>query len=333
MKAALIGCGYWGPNYIRVISETPGCSVAWCCDLDEKSLRSPAIEARGIRTSTDFNEMLKDESVDAVIVSTPTKSHYAIAKACLEAGKHALIEKPLAASSEEALKLKRLAESKQLVLMVGHIFEFNSGINKVKEYVEGKDIGDVLYVHLSRTGLGPIRGDVSALWDLATHDISILMYVLGKRPVSVTASGASYLQKGLEDVVFLSLKFEGNVMANVHVSWLDPYKIRKMTVVGDKKMVVFDDTSNEVIRLFDRGAGPVEGVSFADFKTQVWDGDVVIPKVPFTEPLREEFSYFMKCIELGRIEKSGAEDGYNVVKILEAAQESIKSGKTIPINW
>ena len=333
LRIGLIGCGYWGKNYLRIVNESPECIMKYCCDLNSETLSKYSIKNTEIKKTVDYYDLLNDDSLDAIIISTPTKTHYQLAKEALKAGKHVLVEKPLTKNSFEAQALVDLAKDKNKILMVGHIFEFNPAVNKIKEYLENHEFGEIYYFYFNRTGLGPIREDVSALWDLVPHDVSILLYLLEKKPESVIASGSAYLQNGIEDVVFLTLKFKGNLIANIHASWLDPYKIRKMTMVGEKKMLVFDDTSNETLKIFDRGAGPVESESFASFKTQIWDGDILIPKIKFVEPLKAEFSYFINCIKTGKIQKSSPEDGYNVVNIIESAQKSIEIGKTVKIDW
>jgi len=326
MNVGIIGLGYWGPNYIRVVNDSADCRLKWCCDKIEKNLG--ILKGKdNTKTTTDYKEILDDKEVDAVIIATPTETHYKIAKDCLNAGKHVLVEKPLTLNSEEAKELVDLAGKKKKVLMVGHIFIFNEGIRKLKEYIDSKEIGNVLYLHFSRTGLGPIRKDVNTLWDLATHDISMLLYLVNERPLNIIARGECYLQKDIEDVVFMTIECENKVLANFHVSWLDPYKVRTVTVVGDKKMVVFDDISNEPIRLFDKGVSYLErGADYGKFKTLLRDGDITSPKIKGEEPLKREFKEFISSIMENRKPLTSGLDGYNVVKAAEAAQKSLKNG-------
>lgn len=331
----LIGYGYWGPNYLRTIKDNDECSLEYCCDIRPEMLKVPEQKYK-IKTTTNYKDILKDSKINAVVISTTATTHYPIVKEALLAGKDVLVEKPITTSSKEALELARLAEKEKRVLMVGHIFKFNSGVNKVKELIENKEIGNVLYGHAARTGLGPVRQDVNALWDLASHDISIFLHLFKEKPISVSAEGSCFLQKGIEDVVFVTMNFEDSVIANIHACWLDPYKFRKLTVVGDKKMVVFEDTSpTEPIRIFDKGVTYCErGADFAEFKTQVRDGDILIPKIKQSEPLKEEFNHFLKCVKERSKPISNGIDGYNVVKILESAQKSLKnSGEKVKIEF
>ena len=330
----LIGYGYWGPNYLRTIRDNEECSLEYCCDLKQENLKVPEQKFK-IKTTTDYKQVLNDKTIDAVVVSTTASSHYKIVKDALLAGKDVLVEKPITLSSKEALELAEIAEKEKRILMVGHIFKFNSGINKVKEFIEKKEIGNVLYGYAARTGLGPVRQDVNALWDLASHDVSIFLHLLDEKPLSVSAEGACFLQKGIEDIVFINMQFEGGIITNIHASWIDPHKIRKLTVVGDKKMIVFDDTSTEPLRIYDKGVTYCErGVDFAEFKTQLRDGDIMIPKFKASEPLKEEFNHFVKCVKEHSKPISDGIDGYRVVKVLELAQKSLKNnGEKIKIEF
>lgn len=331
INCAIIGCGYWGPNYARVINNLLNCNLKWCCDLKVENLE--AFKKQGKQITTDYQEVINDKEVDAIVIATPLGTHFDIAKDSLIAGKHVLVEKPITNNSIQALKLIDLAKETNKILMVGHIFKFNPGINKLKELIEDKTIGNILYLHFMRTGLGPIRNSINALWDLAPHDISILLHILKEKPLNVIAKGECYVQKEIEDVVFLTIEFENKILANLHVSWLDPYKMRAITVVGDKKMVVFDDISNETIKLFDKGVSYLErGADYAKFRTLLRDGDILLPKIDHSEPLAMEFKHFINCIKQDKKPLSDGIDGYNVVKILEAAQKSLKTQKGTKIN-
>lgn len=327
INVAIIGLGYWGPNYIRIVNESADCRLKWCCDKAEKNLEILG-KRDNIRVTTSYKDILEDKDVDAVIIATPTETHYKIAKDCLNAGKHILVEKPLTLKSEESGELIEIADKKRKVLMVGHIFIFNEAVRKLKEYIGSKEIGNVLYLHFSRTGLGPIRKDVNTLWDLATHDLSILLYLIEEKPLNIIARGECYLQKDIEDVVFMTIECENKILANLHVSWLDPYKVRTITVVGDKKMVVFDDISaSEPIRLFDKGVSYLErGADYGKFKTLLRDGDIISPKIRGEEPLKREFKEFISSIMEGRKPLTDGKSGYDVVKVAEAAQKSLKNG-------
>ncbi len=330
----LIGCGYWGPNYIRILNEMRNVNLKWVCDLEQSKINILKERYPHIHITTQYTEILKDTEVDAVIISTPTSSHFTLARASLLADKHVLVEKPITNSSDDALELIRLSKEHKRILMVGHIFKLHAGINKVKEYMERNELGKVLYAYSSRTGLGPIRHDVNAAWDLSAHDISILLHIFGKYPQGVIAHGRAYIQENIEDIVFLILHFPDNVIANVHVSWLDPIKIRKLTLVGTKKMLVFDDISlTEKIKIFDKGVSYEKPFgTFGEFALQVRDGDIIIPKISMNEPLKEECLHFVKCITTLTRPITDGYDGYVVTKILEAAEESLKNNSTfVPI--
>lgn len=340
-RLALIGLGYWGPNYARVLTELPEAEVVWACDIDESALDLIRRRYPGVQTTTDLEDILSDASVDAVVVSTPTSTHAAVSLAALSAGKHVLCEKPLAASTSECDDVIAAAERNECIVMVGHTFIFNPAVRRMRELVETDAIGRVLYCHAARTALGPIRDDVNALWDLASHDVSILLHVLERQPVEVAAHGGSYLREDNEDVVFLSLRFEGSVLANVHVSWLDPYKVRKVTLIGDRQMVVFDDVSpDEKLRLFDKSAsydGPAieaRGADYGEYKAIVRDGDILIPKVPAAEPLKEQARHFLECCRTGAQPTTDALFGQKVVSVLEAGSESLRQrGAVVDLSW
>jgi predicted dehydrogenase len=270
--------------------------------------------------------MLRDGDVDAVIVATPTSTHREVVEHCLSSGVHVLVEKPLAGTVADAEALAALQKGTGRVLMVGHTFLFNPAVRAIKGYIEQGLLGDIRYLYFTRTGLGPIRQDVNALWDLAPHDFSMLRYWLGADPIDLVARGQAYLKPGTEDVVFVTLNYPDRVLASVHVSWLDPVKVRSVTVVGDRKMVVFDDThATEKLRIYDRGADyqPHEG-GFAEFIAAVRDGDIVIPRLEQREPLREQLEHFVDCINTGKRPIASADDGVAIVKVLERAQHELR---------
>jgi predicted dehydrogenase len=280
------------------------------------------------RAYADYTRLLRDGDVDAVIVATPTSTHREVVQRCLEAGVHVLVEKPLAATVADAEALASLEEQTGRTLMVGHTFLFNPAVLAIKGYIDQGLLGDIRYLYFQRTGLGPIRQDVNALWDLAPHDFSMLRFWLGEDPIDLVARGQSYLKPGTEDVVFVTLSYPHQVLASVHVSWLDPVKIRSVTVVGDRKMVVFDDThATEKLRIYDRGASyqPRTG-GFAEFIASVRDGDIVIPHLEPREPLREQLEHFVECVRTGARPLASADDGVAVVKVLERAQEELRRG-------
>jgi predicted dehydrogenase len=271
--------------------------------------------------------MLRDGDIDAVIVATPTSTHREIGEQCLRAGMHVLVEKPLAATVLDAQALLTVAQEEHRVLMVGHTFLFNPAVRAIKRYIDDGLLGRLRYMYFQRTGLGPIRQDVNALWDLAPHDLSMLRYWLGADPIDLVARGQSYLKAGTEDVVFLTLNYPNQLLASVHVSWLDPVKVRRITVVGDEKMVVFDDTHlTEKLRLYDHGADyqPREG-GFGEFVASVRDGDILIPSLEHTEPLGAQMEHFIECIRTGGKPLSSAEDGVAIVRVLERADNELRS--------
>jgi predicted dehydrogenase len=332
-KVAVVGLGYWGPNYVRVLAELAEAEPAYACDLDEARFESVRVRHPGLGFTTSLDEVLADDSVEAVVVSTPTSTHTDVALAALEAGKHVLCEKPLAQTVAECDRLIEAAERTGRVLMVGHTFIFNPAVQRMRELVESGALGQVLYCHATRTGLGPIRQDVNALWDLAPHDISILLHLTGAEPAEVSAAGESFLQQGTEDVVFVNLRLEGPVFTNVHLSWLDPYKVRKVTVVGDERMAVFDDISaDEKLRLFDKGAsyeGPAEearDTDYGEYRAVVRDGDIVIPKLAAAEPLKEQMRHFLECCREGATPVTDGAAARRVVAVLEGATASLASG-------
>jgi predicted dehydrogenase len=322
VRVALIGFGHWGPNYARILAGTlGGARLVACAEPSAGRLAAFERQFPAARAYADYTRMLRDGDVDAAIVATPTSTHREIVEACLGAGLDVLVEKPLAATVADAEAMAALARGTGRTLMVGHTFLFNPAVRAIKGYIDQGLLGDIRYLYFQRTGLGPIRQDVNALWDLAPHDISMLRYWLGADPIALVARGQSYLKPGTEDVVFVTLNYPDQVLASVHVSWLDPVKTRRVTVVGDRKMVVFDDThSTEKLRIYDRGADyqPRDG-EFAGFMAAVRDGDIVIPRIDPAEPLREQLAHFIDCLLTGREPITTAEDGVAIVRVLEWA--------------
>jgi predicted dehydrogenase len=333
LRVGLIGLGYWGPNYARVISELPETSLVIACDASADAIELVRVRNPGTRTTTDASEVMSADDVDAVVVATPTSTHFELTLAALDAGKHVLCEKPLASTVSECDELVAAADAAERTLFVGHTFVYNPAVRHLRALVDSGEIGRVLYCHAARTGLGPIRQDVNALWDLAPHDIAILLYVVGHAPTMVAATGQAFLQPGVEDVVFLQLRFDGGAIAAVHLSWLHPHKVRQLTVVGDRRMVVFDDVaSDEKLRIFDRGASyesvseAARGTDFGEYKAIIRDGEIRIPKVAPAEPLKEQVAHFVHCCLTGATPESGGEEGRRVVATLEAATESLRAG-------
>jgi predicted dehydrogenase len=331
IKFGIVGVGYWGPNLARNLNQVDGGTLQWICDQSDKALGGIAKNHPHVTTTKSLEEMLKGD-VDAVTVATPAATHYDIATTCLNAGKHVLVEKPLAMTSQECSDLIERAANKNLVLMVGHTFLYSPPVLRLKQYVDAGDLGEIYYAYSTRVNLGQVRKDVNALWNLAPHDISILLYLFGEAPTSANARGISYIRDGVEDVVFLYLDFPGKKSGHVHVSWLDPGKVREMTVVGSQKMIVYDDVSPDAkIQIFDKGVDKISGPpqaagSFGEYQLLLRAGDIHIPKVPATEPLKLECQHFADCIANGTKPRTDGEHGRVVVQVLEAAQRSLRSG-------
>ena len=333
LKVAVVGAGYWGKNLVRNFATANRCNLKYVCDLDEKLLAVQKKSFPFIETVTSLDDVLGDGEIDAVVVATGVPSHFKIAKKSLEAGKHTYVEKPLTSTGREAKTIVELAREKNLKLMVGHLLEYHPAVDYLKGMIDQGKLGQPYYMYTQRVNLGIVRQNENAWWSLAPHDISIICYLLGSEPVSVAAQGQCYLQKDVEDVVFATIKFADGKMANVHCSWLDPHKIRKMTVVGSEKMVTFDDMeATEKIRVYDRGAAIKRDIttSYTDIISLRF-GDIVIPKTSGGEPLSMECKHFVDSVlDNGQIRSDGVE-GLRVVRVLEAGQKSLKSNGE-PIN-
>lgn len=341
INVALVGLGYWGPNLARSIATASGARLHTLCDTRPARLDHLRDQYPHARMTSEFDSVLADPEVDGIVIATPVPTHFSLARASIEAGKSVLVEKPLAQSSDECRQLIDLARSRSVVLMAGHVFIYNAAVEKVKSYIDSGELGDVRYVYSQRLNLGQVRHDVNALWNFAPHDLSILDYWLGAGPRSVVARGYAYVQPDIEDVVFMTLDYPNGVAANVHISWLDPLKVRQMTVVGTEKMVVYDDVSAEArIRLYDKAAtrgrrpgaprddmqSPEAFETFGEWQVLLRAGDVLIPKIDFTEPLKVECQHFVDCISTGSEPRTGGESALRVVRGLEAAERSMKSG-------
>ncbi|MCC6758228.1 MAG: Gfo/Idh/MocA family oxidoreductase [Candidatus Omnitrophica bacterium] len=330
IRLGIIGCGHWGPNHIRIFNQIPNSQVAVCADLDEERLKSIKTLYPDIKTTKNYKEILSDPAIDAVCIASPTSTHFQFSKEALEHGKHVLCEKPLALDPDECLKLKTMAEQKKKFLMVGHIFVFNSGIVRLKEYIKSGELGTIQYAHSERTNLGPFRYDVNALWDLAPHDISIFDFLFDSAPSKVSSCGQKYLTQAQEDVAFASLEYPGKILVNIHVSWLDPKKVRQITIVGDKKMVVWDDLDNlGPIRLYDKHVERTAKFyeTYGEFQLLSREGSITIPNIGFSEPLKVQAQYFVDCILNNKHpDRADAQKGYQVVRTLCATQRSIEKG-------
>jgi predicted dehydrogenase len=328
----VVGCGYWGPNLVRNFKSLPNCNLKAMCDLSEarlKHLRSLYSDVDGI---TDFEHMLNGIGLDAVVIATPVKGHYSLAKASLLSGKHTLIEKPMAASAAECEELIEIAERQGLVLMVGHTFLYSAPVRKIADIVQAGDIGEIRYINSRRLNLGLFQKDINVAWDLAPHDISIILHILGEMPLVVNCQGNAHVTPGIEDVTNISLTFRHKRFATIQSSWLEPRKIREMTIVGTRRMIVYDDLeTHEKIRIYDvRVERPPHYDTFADFHYSYHYGDSYIPYIKHEEPLKAECQHFLECIEKGATPLSSGREGLELVKILEAASASLK-GQGAPI--
>jgi len=328
VAVGVIGCGYWGPNLVRNLSQLPVSKVRYCCDLEDRRLSHMKTLYPQVTTTKRFQDLIEDPEVEAIAIATPVSTHFPLAKACLEGGKHVLVEKPLAGSIGEAEELNRVAEERGLILFAGHTFIYNAAVEKMKSLVEAGELGEVFYISSTRVNLGLFQEDINVIWDLAPHDISILNYILGREPVTVSTFARSYIRPGIEDVAFLVLQYPRGVVAHIHVSWLDPCKIRRTTLVGSKKMLVYDDTSMlEKIRVYDKGVTIQPHYdTFGEFQLAYRFGDIVVPKINDVEPLKMECIHFIECIRNGTSPKSNGRSGLSVVKVVERACESAKLG-------
>lgn len=323
----IIGCGYWGIHYVRIFSELPNSQMVRVCDLSEERLNRVRQRFPSVETCNAIRQLLDDARIGAVVVATPSSTHYEIAKECLLHDKHVLVEKPFVMEVAEGEELIDLADERNRVLMVGHTFLYNSGIQKMKECIWDNDFGEIYYLHATRTNMGPIRKDVNALWDLVPHDLAIFGGLLGIQPTWVTAVGAKLLRNSREDVGFVTLTYPNGVVGHIHVSWADPNKVREVVVVGSKKRLVFNDLDNlERVRIFEKGVSPskTDANSYGEFQFLMRDGDIISPKVEASEPLKNQCVHFLDCVAEGVIPLSDGQNGLDVVRVLVAIDESVR---------
>ncbi|HTV62240.1 MAG TPA: Gfo/Idh/MocA family oxidoreductase [Verrucomicrobiae bacterium] len=328
IKIGVVGCGYWGPNLVRNFKTLADCQLKMMCDTSEDRLEHLRSLYPDVQRATDFGFMLNGVGLDAVVVATAVKWHYPMAKASLQAGKHTFIEKPMAGSSAECEELIEIARKKGLVLMTGHTFLYSPVVRKIQEIVEHGDIGDIRYICARRLNLGLFQKDINVAWDLAPHDISIIQHIMGDPPTEVNCRGCAHITPGIEDVTTICLTFPKQRTAIIHNSWLDPRKVREMTIVGSKRMIVYDDVAPlEKIRVFDaRVEIPPHYDTFAEFQYAYHYGDVYVPYVKQEEPLRSECQHFLDCIKNGTTPLTDGKNGLNLVRILEASSESLRQG-------
>ncbi len=328
---AVVGAGHWGPNLIRNFENPPVSRVVAVVDREAGRREQVGRRFPHIETTAETAAVFANPEVEAVVVATPTSTHHAIVKAALTAGKHVLVEKPITTRAAEADELTALAASKGRVLMVGHVFVFNPAVRRVRAILDAGDLGRIYYMSMVRTNLGPIRMDVNAAWDLASHDVSIANYWLNTAPDSASAIGGAWINPGIEDAVFATLRYPGNVLVNMHASWLNPRKAREITVAGDRRMLTFDDMNMlEPLRLYDKqvtDAVTTPGFvdTFSAFRASVREGDITIPRVPGGEPLRNECDHFLDCIRTGNAPMTGGAFAAGVVRALEAIARSVNN--------
>ena len=325
---AVVGLGYWGPNWVRNLYHMQCADRIVACDLDEGRRNHVQTLYPGIETSSQFKRVLEDRDIEAVVIATPVSRHYPMAQQALAADKSVLVEKPLAMSPRDAADLVRLARERGRVLMAGHTFEYSTPVLKIHDIISSGELGDVLYVSSIRANLGLFQHDINVVWDLATHDISIILMLIGRMPEAVSCHGQSHYKRTVEDVALLSLHFSRNVIAFVHVSWLDPNKIRRTTIVGSRKMLVYDDTEiQEKIRIYDKGLDVHRYYdTFGEFQFSYRYGDIQIPRLEEKEPLRAECEHFVDCIRNSVAPRTDGLSGLRVVSVLHAANSSLRNG-------
>lgn len=336
IRIAQIGCGYWGPNLLRNFIGLSNVEVTCVAELSKERKKYLQEKYPNLSVVSDYKKIFSNQ-IDAVVIATPAESHYRLVKEMIKNGLHCLVEKPLALKTQEAKELVNLAYTNRKILMVGHTFLYNAAVRKLKEEIQKGTLGQIYYIYSQRLNLGRVRTDVNVMWNLAPHDISILLFILDEKPKWISVYGERYIQENIEDVVFMNIGFESGIIANIHVSWLDPNKIRKMTLVGSKKMIVYDDVEKDKIQIFDKGIDKKtmnrtlgEFDSFGKFQLIKRAGNVVYPSINFVEPLAVEAEHFVECIDKNRRPISDAESGLMVTRILETATESIKKkGKRI----
>ena len=327
LSVGIVGCGYWGPLLVRNFIGLPNCTVAAICDMKELRLKHVHSLYPSVGCVTEYEKLLSDQEIDAIVIATSVKSHYPLAKASLLAGKHTFIEKPMAASSAECEELIELAESRGLVLMIDHTFLYSAAVRKIAEIVDAGDIGDIRYINSRRLNLGLFQKDINVAWDLAPHDISIILHILGEFPVSVNCQGNAHVTPEVEDVTNMSLLFRHKRFATIQSSWLEPRKVREMTIVGSRRMIVYDDLqTHEKLKIYDvRVERPPHYDTFAEFQYSYHYGDSYIPHHHQEEPLRAVCQHFLDCIQGGTKPMTGGREGLDLVRILEAASASLKA--------
>ncbi len=323
-RVAIAGLGYWGPNIARNLNALPDCELAWCCDADEASRDRWSATYADARFTGDFEELLADPDLDAIAITTPVPTHADLARRAIEAGKHCFVEKPLAQNAASAEAVAQVADERGLVLMVGHLLCYHPGVRQLAELIAGGELGDVYYLYSQRVNLGKLRADENALWSLGAHDVSVLLELADGNPSEVSARGEAYVRDGVEDVVFAYIRFDNGLAAHLHLSWLDPHKMRKLTVVGSDRMATLDDMATErKLTIWDKGFD-ASAESYGEYVTR--SGAVWSPAVPNHEPLRLECEHFIECVRTGARPHTDGAAGVRVVQVLEALQSSLENG-------
>jgi predicted dehydrogenase len=321
ISVGVVGLGYWGPNLARHLAAIPGCEVSWLCDASEEARAKLERSFPGARSTDVIGDLLDDAQLDAVVLATPVPTHAELSVAVAEAGKHCFVEKPLATTAADAQRAVAAAESAQRTLMVGHLLEYHPAVARLKELIDGDELGELYYIYGNRLNLGKLRADENALWSLGAHDVSVALHLIGEEPEECLAHGASYVREGVQDVVFCYLRFPSGIVAHLHLSWLDPHKERRLTVVGARRMATFDDMQIEgKLTIYDKGF---------DEDTRSWgeyiarSGDTFSPRIPNVEPLRIECEHFIHCVRTGETPRSDGHSGLRVVRVLERLQQSL----------
>ena len=321
VRIGVAGLGYWGPNLARNFASLPGCELRWCCDASEVAQERAAARFPGVSVTGDLTDLLEDPQLDAIALATPVPTHAGLAAAVLEAGKHCFVEKPLAQSVSDAERAVSVAQAAGRVLMVGHLLEYHPGVQALKKLADSGELGDIYYIYGNRLNLGKLRADENALWSLGAHDVSVLLLLAGEEPVEAVAHGESYVRPGVEDVVFCFLRFPSGLTAHLHMSWLDPHKERRFTVVGARQMATFDDMALEgKLTVYDKGFDE-DARGYGEYITR--SGSIFSPRLPNVEPLRLECEHFIECVSSGRPPRSDGASGLRVVRVLEELQRSL----------
>ena len=325
VSVAVVGVGGWGKNLVRNYSQIAQAKLKYLCDLDEQRLASIQGQFPAESTTTSFDDLVADQDLDAIVIATNGPSHYELCKRALRAGKDVFVEKPFVLSVTQADELVDLARAEDRILMVGHLLKYHPVVQRLREMIDSGELGEIRYIYSQRLNLGTVRADESALWNFAPHDISVILFLLGLKPTDVSARGQSYLQPGVEDVVFLAINFGDKAMGHIHVSWLDPHKVRRITIVGSKRMAVFDDLeANEKLRIYDKGAEiNTDYDTFAEY-VGLRFGDITVPYIRTGEPLLAECEHFLDCVRSRKTPVSDGCDGRRVVEVLEAASRSVE---------